>query len=93
MATFKICLEENRIANIRPYCMPGRFSVLCWYWYLYSIQIIKHIFLSDQSYVSEVATIRNIIHDVTDIFTFFHGARAPSGPELPHYRGFTVTLI
>jgi hypothetical protein len=24
---------------------------------------------------------------------FFHGARAPSGPGPPHYRGFTITLI
>ena len=23
---------------------------------------------------------------------FFHGATAPSGPRLPHYRGFTITL-
>jgi hypothetical protein len=23
---------------------------------------------------------------------FFHGATAPSGPGLPHYRGFTITL-
>jgi hypothetical protein len=24
---------------------------------------------------------------------FFHGAAAPSGPEPPHYRGFTITFI
>jgi hypothetical protein len=27
-----------------------------------------------------------------DFFFFPHGATVPSGPEPPHYRGFTITL-
>ena len=52
----------------------------------------KNIFFSEHSYTSEAARIRNINNDVANIFTFFHGARAPSGPGPPHCQGFTITL-
>jgi len=32
------------------------------------------------------------VHMQLPVNFFFHGATTPSGPGLPHYRGFTITL-
>ena len=33
-----------------------------------------------------------ILATLVNVRIFFHGTTAPSGPEPPHYRGFTITL-
>ena len=54
--------------------------------------ITRHYITFYKSGIFISTFVRNSI--LTNIYTLsFHGTTAPSGPEPPHYRGFTISLI